>query len=62
MAQEALSDAEERLVKRLDEDMKATEEFNAMELELKKLLKEKATMVRAPISHTEYLVCGISCN
>jgi len=47
MAQQALFEAEERLTKRLDEEMKATEEFNTMELELQRLLTDKATMVRS---------------
>ena len=45
MAQQALFEAEERLTKRIDEEMKATEEFNTMELELQRLLSDKATMV-----------------
>ena len=45
MAQQALFEAEERLMKRIDEEMKATEEFNTMELELQRLLSDKATMV-----------------
>jgi hypothetical protein len=45
MAQQALFDAEGRLNKRLEEDLKMTEEFNAMQLELQRLLTSKATMV-----------------
>jgi hypothetical protein len=45
MAQRALFDAEGRLNKRLEEDLKMTEEFNAMQLELQRLLTSKATMV-----------------
>lgn len=45
IAQQALFEAEERLTKRIDEEMKATEEFNTMELELQRLLSDKATMV-----------------
>ena len=55
LAQKALFEAETRLVKRLDDEMKATEEFNKMELELKRLLVHKATMVCGTvicISHT----------
>jgi hypothetical protein len=44
-AQTDLFEAEQRLVKFMDEEMRATEEANAMELELKKLLGEKATTV-----------------
>lgn len=46
LAQRALFDAESRLNKRLEEDLKTTEEFNAMQLELKRLLTSKATVVR----------------
>jgi hypothetical protein len=49
LAQKALFEAESRLVKRLDDEMKATEEFNKMELELKSLLADKATMVSGPL-------------
>lgn len=45
MAQQALFEAESRLNKRLEEDLKMTQEFNAMELKLKQLLSSKATMV-----------------
>jgi hypothetical protein len=45
MAQQALLDAEARLNKRLEEDLKMTEEFNAMQLDLQRLLTSKATMV-----------------
>lgn len=45
MAQQALFDAEGRLNKRLEEDLKMSEEFNAMQLELQRLLTSKATMV-----------------
>lgn len=45
MAQHALFDAEGRLNKRLEEELKMTEEFDAMQLELKRLLTSKATMV-----------------
>ena len=45
MAQQALFDAEGRLNKRLEEDLKMTEEFNAMQLELQRLLTSKTTIV-----------------
>lgn len=45
MAQQALFEAEERLTKRIHEEMKETEEFNTMEQELQRLLSDKATMV-----------------
>lgn len=45
MAQQALFEAESRLNARLEEDLKATQEFNAMQLELERLLRSKATMV-----------------
>jgi len=45
MAQQALFDAESRLNARLDEGLNATREFNAMQLELERLLGSKATVV-----------------
>ncbi|RYP21036.1 hypothetical protein DL765_002443 [Monosporascus sp. GIB2] len=46
MTQQALFEAEGRLNRRLEEDLRMTQEFNAMELELKRLLSSKATMVK----------------
>ncbi|KAI1332385.1 hypothetical protein F5Y16DRAFT_394460 [Xylariaceae sp. FL0255] len=43
-AQRGLFDAERRLRKRMEEEMKAAEDFNAMELQLKKMLMDKANM------------------
>jgi hypothetical protein len=50
IAQQALFDAETRLNQRLEEEMKANEEFNAMQLELQQLLTSKATMVYLAIT------------
>ncbi|RYO89200.1 hypothetical protein DL766_003606 [Monosporascus sp. MC13-8B] len=46
MAQQALFEAETRLNRRLEEDLKMTQEYNAMDLELKRLLGSKATMAQ----------------
>ncbi|KXX82730.1 hypothetical protein MMYC01_200857 [Madurella mycetomatis] len=46
MAQQALFEAESRLNARLEEDLKATQEFDAMQLELEGLLRSKATVVQ----------------
>lgn len=45
MAQQELFDAETRLNKRLEEDMKATEEFKMMEANLQELLTSNVTLV-----------------
>ncbi|GAB1316333.1 hypothetical protein MFIFM68171_06543 [Madurella fahalii] len=45
MAQQALFEAESRLNARLEEELKATQEFDAMQLELDRLLRSKATVV-----------------
>ncbi|KAH8897995.1 hypothetical protein GQ53DRAFT_818244 [Thozetella sp. PMI_491] len=44
VAQQSLFDAETMLNQRLEEEMKANEEFNAMQLDLQKLLTSQATM------------------
>ncbi|KAI1490361.1 hypothetical protein F5X96DRAFT_679156 [Biscogniauxia mediterranea] len=46
MAQQALFEAEDRLNNRLREDLKTTQEFNAMQLKLAELLSSKATMAQ----------------
>ncbi|KAI1820728.1 hypothetical protein F4861DRAFT_542653 [Xylaria intraflava] len=46
IAQQALLEAETRLNTRLEEDLKMTQEFNAMELKLMQLLSSKATMAQ----------------
>lgn len=44
-AQQALFDAETRLNQRLEEELRAQEEFNTMQSELQKLLTSEATVV-----------------
>src|SRR3569833_194604 len=45
-AQQALFDAETRLNRRIDDELKATEEFNAMQLQLQQLLTAEATIFK----------------
>lgn len=44
MAQQALFDAETKLNRRLEDEMQAVEEFNAMQVSLKQLVNSKATL------------------
>ncbi|KAI1636452.1 hypothetical protein F4809DRAFT_609608 [Biscogniauxia mediterranea] len=46
MAQQALFEAEDRLNNRLREDLKTTQEFNAMQLKLEELLSSETTMTQ----------------
>lgn len=45
VAQKALFDAETKLNQRLGEELKITEDFNAMQLQLHELLTSKVTVV-----------------
>lgn len=45
VAQQVRFDAETKLNQRLEEELKTTEEFNSMQLKLRKLLASKVTMV-----------------
>ncbi|KAH7121635.1 hypothetical protein EDB81DRAFT_872900 [Dactylonectria macrodidyma] len=46
IAQQSLFDAETRLNQRLEEELKATEEFNRMDLQLQELLSSQVTMAK----------------